>query len=82
MAFTNGRLSTLGYARGFTQWHYDGANDNIATVASPEFFASATDLLAPGDHLLISAADGGGILYVGVTAGRVRTTRIAVSAVA
>lgn len=62
-------LSVLAYAQGFTQWHYRGnrtvaAPTRLAEMLAPGFFNSAVDMIAVGDHIHISALDGGGILSV------------------
>ncbi len=73
MAFTIRNLSVLAYAQGFTLWHYQGAEDGIDTVASPDFFEDAGDMLAAGDMLLASASDGGKVLFATELWGRLRT---------
>ncbi len=73
MAFTIRNLSVLAYAQGFTLWHYKGAEDSIETVAAPEFFEDAADMLAAGDMLLASASDGGKLLFATEVWGRLRT---------
>lgn len=64
MAFAVRNLSVLAYANGFTLWHYKAGADALAAVGDGDFFASAGDLLASGDILLLSAADGARILAV------------------
>ncbi len=64
MAFTVRNLSVLAYANGFTLWHYKAGEDVLASVSAAEFFTPAEDLLAAGDLLLLSAADGARILAV------------------
>lgn len=55
-------------ANGFTQYHYCASV--LADVLAPGFFDSAT-FLRRGDHILVSAFDGGAILYVGQTSVKV-----------
>lgn len=64
MAFAIRNLSVLAYAQGFTLWHYKAGPDRLDEVAEPGFLADAADMLAAGDVLLISAADGGRIAFV------------------
>ena len=72
MAFAIRDLSVLAYANGFTLWHYKAGQDSIAAVAADNFFADAADMMAIGDMLLLSAAEGCQALWVSlVTAGKV-----------
>ncbi|MDE2197556.1 MAG: hypothetical protein KGJ41_00930 [Rhodospirillales bacterium] len=75
-AFAIRNLSVLAYAQGFTLWHYKSAAD-LAAASGDGFFNDATDMLAPGDMLLVSAPDGGRILVVAATANAVRTAPLA-----
>lgn len=68
MAFAIRSLSVLAYANGFTLWHYKAGQDGIDTVADAGFFDDAADMLAAGDIMMISAADGARILSVGLNA--------------
>ena len=74
MAYLARNLSVLAYAQGFTLWHYRGAGDSISDVAAGAFFAEAADLLAGGDIVLASAADGGRLLFAHSDRGRIRTS--------
>ncbi len=74
MSFVVRNLSVLAYAQGFTLWHYKAADEGIAVVADPGFFEEAGDMLAAGDMLLASAADGGRVLFASELRGRLRTT--------
>jgi hypothetical protein len=78
MAFTIRNLSVLSYANGFTLWHYKAGGDRLEQVAERNFFADASDMLAEGDLMMVSAADGGRVISVvpGV-AGVVATARLA-----
>lgn len=60
MAFSLRNLSVLAYANGFTLWHYK-ADDPVARVSAKGYFAPAADLLAAGDMMLVSGAEGGKI---------------------
>lgn len=55
-------LSSLGYANGFTLWHYKASA--IGDVLTPGYFDEAHDMLAHGDHMHVSALDGGALLCV------------------
>ena len=56
-------LSVLSYAQGFTQWHYrtDGQGRRVLTDG---YFQPAEDMAVPGDMILVSAPDGGAMLFV------------------
>lgn len=56
-------LATLDYANGFTAWHYRSQLP-MAAVLRPGFFDDARSMIGVGDHILVSAKDGGGSLYV------------------
>ncbi len=72
MAFTIRDLSVLAYANGFTLWHYKAGNESLAGVASDSYFADASDMMAAGDMIMISALKGCRMLCVGVAeAGKV-----------
>jgi hypothetical protein len=74
MAFTIRDLSVLAYANGFTLWHYKAANDSLADVACDDYFADATDMMATGDIILISATKGCRALCITIAnAGNVRS---------
>ena len=79
MDFAIRNLSVLAYAQGFTLWHYRGANLNLARVTDGGFFSPAADMLAVGDMMLVSAGDGGRVLFVTAAseAGGVATTALA-----
>jgi hypothetical protein len=69
MEFTLRNLSVLAYAQGFTLWHYKHLDAPLSNVAHAGFFDMASDMLASGDMVLISAQDGGRSAFVSV-AGR------------
>lgn len=62
MSLTVSNLSVLAYANGFTLWHYKAPGEQLAEVTAPGYFNDVTDLIAAGDMLMISAADGGRIV--------------------
>ena len=62
--FAAGRLSVLGYANGHTNWHYK-IEGNASDVLGEGFFSAAQDMLAPGDIIQVSNADGAMMLHVG-----------------
>jgi hypothetical protein len=71
MPFAIRNLSVLAYAQGFTLWHYKGAAVSLHETKSPGFFDGASDMLAAGDMLLVSARDGGRMGFVAQDNGRV-----------
>jgi hypothetical protein len=71
--FEASSLSVLAYAQGFTLWHYRAPRMRLGAVASEEFLQNAADMLAPGDMVLVSAGDGGRVLYVTRRGQRVAT---------
>lgn len=74
MAFAIRNLSVLAYANGFTLWHYKAGKDRLNQVEKLDFFVDAADMLAQGDMLMVSAADGGRILTISAgSAGEVAT---------
>jgi hypothetical protein len=75
MGFSLRNLSVLAYANGFTLWHYKAGDASLAAVGAPGFFAGAEDMLVTGDMLMVSAADGAGMLCVAPSAGQ--TLRLA-----
>ncbi|HET6194307.1 MAG TPA: hypothetical protein VFE12_01075 [Acetobacteraceae bacterium] len=77
MAFAIRNLSVLAYANGFTLWHYKAGKDRLNQVEKPDFFSDAADMLAEGDMMLVSTADGGRILAVAAgVAGEVATAQL------
>ena len=64
MDFTLRNLSVLAYAQGFTLWHYKAPSAKLAVLGQAGFFDLASDMLASGDMLLMSAADGGRLAFV------------------
>ena len=64
MEFTVRNLSVLAYAQGFTLWHYRAPNAKLAALGKKGFFDKAADLLAQGDMLMMSGADGGRVAFV------------------
>lgn len=62
--FDASSLSVLAYAHGFTLWHYSAPEGRLAPISAEGFLEPAADLLTPGDMVLISAGDGGRVLYV------------------
>lgn len=78
MSFAIRNLSVLAYANGFTLWHYKAGRDGLEKVAGRDFFVDAADMLAEGDMLMISAADGGRVLCIApCVAGEVATAWLA-----
>jgi hypothetical protein len=71
MAFAVRDLSVLAYANGFTLWHYKAGGDALASVGTSGFFDSAADMLASGDMMMVSAADGARVLAMARTGGKI-----------
>jgi hypothetical protein len=64
MAFSLRDLSVLAYANGFTLWHYRGRANSVAEVQQAGFLDEAHDMLAAGDMVMVSAADGAKLLCI------------------
>lgn len=54
MAYTSKTLSVLGYANGFTLWHY-GTPDAAAEVMKPDYFERAAEMMRVGDFVLVNS---------------------------
>lgn len=71
MAFQSKNLSVIGYANGFTLWHY-ATTDAAATVDTSGYFNNAANMLRVGDFILANASTGGtpenGMLVVATNA--------------
>ena len=76
MSFAIRNLSVLSYAQGFTLWHYKAGAARLTEVATDGFFDHAADMIAAGDMLMVSAADGGRILVVCGSGTTVRTAAL------
>ena len=77
MDFAVRDLSVLAYAQGFTLWHYRAGALGLDRVAASRFFDDAGDMFAVGDMVLVSAAEGGRVLFVTGTEGRMTTAAMA-----
>jgi hypothetical protein len=64
MAFSLRNLSVLAYANGFTLWHYKTGAEPLSHATHEGYFADAADLLAVGDMVMLSGADGGRIATI------------------
>ena len=73
MSFAVRNLSVLAYANGFTLWHYKTNGDALPSVQSPGYFDEAVDMLASGDMLLVTAPEGGKMVCVAASEGRLFT---------
>jgi hypothetical protein len=71
MAFAVRDLSVLAYANGFTLWHYKAGDDALASVGTSGFFDNAADMLASGDMMMVSAADGARVLAMAQIGGKI-----------
>ena len=54
MAYQSKSLSALGYANGFTLWHYR-TSDLAAEVDNAGYFSPASRMLRVGDFILLNA---------------------------
>ena len=74
MAYQAKNLSVIGYANGFTLWHYT-TPDAAATVDTAGYFNAAADMLRVGDFIFANCATGGspahGIFVIASNAGSV-----------
>ena len=77
MAFAIRNLSVLAYAQGFTLWHYKAGTATLDQTSAAGFFDNASDMMAPGDMIMVSAADGGRIVFVPATADSVAVAPLA-----
>lgn len=69
MPFSVRNLSVLAYANGFTLWHYKAAEGGTLDAACRDgFFDPASDMLAGGDIIMISAPQGARIMSIGAGA--------------
>ena len=64
MTFAIRNLSVLAYAQGFTLWHYKASGLAMDQAQQRGFFNPCADMLAAGDMMLVSAHDGGCLLFV------------------
>jgi hypothetical protein len=74
MAFTLRSLSVLAYANGFTLWHYKSGADALSQATREGYFADAANLMAQGDMVMLTGADGGKIATI---AGQGKTIALA-----
>ena len=58
MAYSSKTLSVLGYANGFTLWHYS-TPDAANTVDGAGYFNAAAEMLRIGDFILANTGVGG-----------------------
>ena len=77
MAFAIRDLSVLAYANGFTLWHYKAGNQLLADVSEDNYFADASDMMAEGDMVMVSAATGCRVVCIALSdAGTVLSARM------
>ena len=67
MSYDPRQLSVVGYANGFTLWHFRSA-DTAADVLSPRYFAAGRDLLRVGDFILVNLGEAGSAPRSGILA--------------
>lgn len=77
MEFTLRNLSVLAYAQGFTLWHYKAPEAKLSNLGTQGFFDLASDMLASGDMVLMSAEDGGRLAFVAMQGQAVHLTAVA-----
>ncbi len=77
MNFAVRNLSVLGYAQGFTLWHYKLSTNPLDLVSSPGFFDGAADMMATGDLVMVSGQAGGRVLVASVSKSGVVTAPLA-----
>ncbi|HLT75939.1 MAG TPA: hypothetical protein VKZ87_01025 [Ferrovibrio sp.] len=65
MAYSSKTLSVLGYANGFTLWHY-ATPDPAASVDTSGYFNAAADMLRVGDFILANTGQGSGAPQHGI----------------
>jgi hypothetical protein len=58
MSYSSKTLSVLGYANGFTLWHYS-TPDPASTVDGAGYFNAAAEMLRVGDFILANTGQGG-----------------------
>lgn len=61
MAFKNRDLSVIGYANGFTLWHYKSYEDKLEDVCNLGYFNNVMTLVNTGDVIIINGKDLTGI---------------------
>ncbi len=76
MSFAIRDLSVLAYAQGFTLWHYKAGANELSETLRTGFFDDAGDMLARGDMVMVSSREGGRIICVASTQGRVETAPV------
>ena len=65
MAYESKNLSAMGYANGFTLWHYR-TTDLAAEVDNAGYFNPASRMVRVGDFILLNAGVGTTTPWVGV----------------
>ena len=80
MAYSYNNLSVLGYANGFTLWHYT-TTDTADQVDSSGYFNTAVDMLRVGDMIIAncntnSTIDATILLVIGYIDNTVHTKRL------
>lgn len=77
MGFNPRQLSVIGYANGFTLWHYT-SDDPLVAMSPPDrpadaspgildagYFSSARDLLRRGDFVMVNGGTGHAMVVIG-----------------
>lgn len=66
-SFVLKNMSVLAYANGFTLWHYNANTIPMSEIKSTGHFDNASSVIAVGDMVLVTASDGGTVLFVAFT---------------
>lgn len=59
-------LYVLAYTGGFTLWHYKAKA--LSDVSAPGYFDDAADMMVTGDHMHVTAPDGGAMILIASSA--------------
>ena len=57
-------LSVLGYAQGFTLWHYKIIDINISLVIEDNYFIDGANMFSVGDMIMLSGRNEAKIVFV------------------
>jgi hypothetical protein len=80
MAFSSRDLSVIGYANGFTLWHFK-TSDPARRVGAESYFNSASHMFRIGDFIMVNAGIGsnpahGLVVVVGIERGEVMVRQL------
>lgn len=74
MAFETKNLGAVGYANGFTLWHYRTTADALAALDTTGYFNAAAGQLRVSDLIIADGSDGKALLHVNANAAGVVDT--------